>query len=98
MPELDYVPETEVIGRAPVQFAGVTNGESLWAFPNQQSPEASSDSNSIVGQPSLPLPGSGVDDLMADIDWDAFDALFPPQNDEIQPEFRFPNMPGLGPF
>jgi hypothetical protein len=58
------------IGRAPVQFAGVTNGEALWALPNQQqSPEASSDSNSVVGQSSLSVPGAGVDDLMADIDW-----------------------------
>lgn len=97
----DYTPETSTIGRAPVQFAGVTNGEALWALPNQQqSPEASSDSNSFAGRPSLSAPTAGVDDLMADIDWDAFDALFPPaQNHELlQPEFRFPNMPGLGPF
>jgi hypothetical protein len=59
----EHVPEVQTIGRAPVQFAGVTNGESLWALPNQQSPEASSDSNS-------------VDDLMADIDWVRFYEVF----------------------
>ena len=50
-------------------FAGVSNGESLWAMPNQQSPEASSDSNSVVGAPPVPGLGAGVDELMADIDW-----------------------------
>jgi hypothetical protein len=65
----DYVSETQTIGRAPIQYAGATNGESLWALPTQQSPEASSDSNSVVGQSSLPVTGSGMDDLMADIDW-----------------------------
>ena len=61
------------IGEMPFQdivvFAGVSNGESLWAMPNQQSPEASSDSTSVVGQPPVPAPGTGVDELMADIDW-----------------------------
>ena len=58
-------------------FAGVSNGESLWALPNQRSPETSSDSNSVVGQTpgfggATGAPGlkaEGVDQLMADIDW-----------------------------
>lgn len=95
----DYAPEVPMIGRAPVQYAGVTNGESLWALPYQQSPEASSDSNSGGGH--LPGSGSGMDDFMTDIDWvnlrsvpftytliniqDAFDALFPPnQTDNLE--------------
>lgn len=66
---LDVSPEAQIIGRVPFQFAGVTNGESLWALPNQQSPEASSDSNSVAGQSAIPVTDSGIDDLMADIDW-----------------------------
>lgn len=84
------------IRRAPVQFAGVSNGQSLWAFPNGPSPEASSDSNSVQQTPPAPA----GDDLMADIDWDAFDALFPPQNEAalFQPEFPFPPFLGHGVF
>lgn len=86
-----------IIGRIPVppdvQFAGVSNGESLWAFPNAQSPEAHSDTTSITGQQGAVAP---KDDLMADIDWDAFDALFPPeQQSELDvPGFPFPGVPG----
>jgi hypothetical protein len=64
--------QVPTVGKAPLQdmvFAGVSNGESLWAMPNHQSPEASSDSNSVIGQPPLPGTGGGVDELMADIDW-----------------------------
>ena len=60
-------------------FAGVSNGESLWAMPNHRSPEASSGSNSVAGPTpalgdSLPFgelggKAGGVDQLMADIDW-----------------------------
>jgi len=73
------------IGRVPLgqdmQFAGVSNGESLWAFPNSQSPEASSDTTSLSGQQiaggSTGGKGGGEvtenvmgnDSLMADIDW-----------------------------
>jgi len=59
------------VGRVPlvpgVVFAGSANGESLWALPNSQSPEASSDSASGQGHlpPAVP---PGTDDLMADID------------------------------
>jgi hypothetical protein len=64
------------VGRVPiadVQFAGVSNGESLWALPNQRSPEASSDSNSVAGGQMPPMmSGVGQDDLMADIDWVSF--------------------------
>ncbi|KAH7364501.1 hypothetical protein BKA65DRAFT_139629 [Rhexocercosporidium sp. MPI-PUGE-AT-0058] len=91
------------IGRVPLgqdmQFAGVSNGESLWAFPKSQSPEASSDTTSLSGQQiagaSGGVGGGGVnmaqnvgqqDDLMADIDWDAFDALFPPGRQHAEPE------------
>jgi hypothetical protein len=49
-----------------VVYAGVSNGEALWALPNQPSPEASSDGNSVAG--GLGAANSG-DDLMADIDW-----------------------------
>lgn len=79
------------IGRVPLgqdmQFAGVSNGESLWAFPNSQSPEASSDTTSLSGQPitggsSGGVGGGGItenvmgnDSLMADIDW--VSSIFP---------------------
>ncbi|CZT47290.1 probable binuclear zinc cluster transcription factor that regulates the ratio between aurofusarin and rubrofusarin biosynthesis [Rhynchosporium secalis] len=90
------------IGRVPVghdmQFSGVSNGQSLWAFPNSQSPEASSDTTSLSGQQysgasvgaggvagvTAEIPGQ-QDDLMADIDWDAFDALFPPGRSLAEP-------------
>ncbi|PBP24625.1 hypothetical protein BUE80_DR004460 [Diplocarpon rosae] len=93
------------IGRVPV-FAGVSDGESLWAFPNpqSQSPEASSDSMSLSGYglgKMAVLAGvdqegqEGQDDLMDHIDWDAFDALFPPgqQNEPEAMEFSFPGDP-----
>ena len=62
------------VGKVPVPqdvvFAGVSNGESLWALPNQQSPEASSDTTSVSGQHSVGVPEAPrPDDLMADIDW-----------------------------
>lgn len=65
------VPESSSIGKAPFQdmvFAGVSNGESLWALPNRGSPETSSDSGSLPQRPSLVPPAVG-DNLMADIDW-----------------------------
>jgi hypothetical protein len=63
------------VGRVPlpvapnVVFAGSANGESLWALPSSQSPEASSDSASGSGQPPVSGVPPGTDDLMADIDW-----------------------------
>ncbi|KAG9238783.1 hypothetical protein BJ875DRAFT_3446 [Amylocarpus encephaloides] len=76
-----------------VVFAGVSNGEALWALPNQPSPEASSDTQSITGLPP-PASPNGADDLMADIDWDAFDELFPADqiHDYDMPlyQFQFP--------
>ncbi|TVY39117.1 Bikaverin cluster transcription factor [Lachnellula occidentalis] len=84
------------VGRVPlpdVVFAGVSNGESLWALPTQRSPE-SSDAPSNRGQePITPLMNTGTDDLMADIDWDAFDALFPENGQPVitGPGFYFPN-------
>ncbi|KAL2064811.1 hypothetical protein VTL71DRAFT_3951 [Oculimacula yallundae] len=93
------------IGKVPVgqdmQFAGVSDGQSLWAFPNSHSsPEASSDTTSLSGRhysgASVGTGGFGgatentaggqQDDLMADIDWDAFDALFPPGHSLAEPE------------
>jgi hypothetical protein len=71
--------DTTAIGRAPVPdvvFAGVSNGETLWAMPNPQSPEGGSDVSSVLGpMPSMPgdtFPAQvqfKADDLMADIDW-----------------------------
>jgi hypothetical protein len=61
------------IGRVPlipdIQFAGVSNGESLWALPSSQSPEASSDTVSLSGQPVVAPLAPAADDPMADIDW-----------------------------
>jgi hypothetical protein len=69
------------IGRAPLPdmvYAGVSNGEILWALPNQGSPENSSDTSSVMGQinPTMPV-NSGSDDLMADIDWVNYSGLYP---------------------
>jgi hypothetical protein len=75
----ESVPTT--VGRAPlpgVVYAGVSNGETLWALPDQHSPENSSDTSSQFGsmQPPPPPPptapnggGSQSDDVMAEIDW-----------------------------
>ncbi|TVY28951.1 Bikaverin cluster transcription factor [Lachnellula hyalina] len=61
------------IGRAPVPdvvFAGVSNGESLWALPTQRSPEGSDTLSNPGQEPITPLmTDAGTDDLMADIDW-----------------------------
>ncbi len=71
-------PGSTAIGRAPIPdtvFAGVSNGESLWALPNTNSPENSSESpGSVLGQFPARDPGSGLpmpqgDALMPDIDW-----------------------------
>ncbi|RFU36052.1 hypothetical protein B7463_g250, partial [Scytalidium lignicola] len=56
-----------------VVFAGISNGEALWAPPNKASPDASSENNST--EQSNPV---ARDDLMADIDWEALDTIFPP--------------------
>jgi hypothetical protein len=69
--------EVPTVGKAMAQdivFTGVSNGESLWAMPNHRSPEASSDSNSVVGQPLVTGEGAVAggrvgNELMADIDW-----------------------------
>lgn len=90
--------EVSAVGKAPIQqgivYAGVSNGESLWALTDQQSPEASSESGSAGHRSSVGPSVGSADDLMAEIDWDAFDALFPPgqQTDElIQPIFDVQN-------
>ncbi|TVY37380.1 Bikaverin cluster transcription factor [Lachnellula subtilissima] len=91
------------IGRAPlpdVVFAGVSNGESLWALPTQRSPEGSDTLSNPGQEPITPLMNdAGTDDLMADIDWDAFDALFPENGQPVitGPSFYFPNrFPSVG--
>lgn len=61
-----------------MQFAGVSNGESLWALPRQRSPGSGSGSEAAFAGGTAPMVGSvvggggggdGMDDLMADIDW-----------------------------
>jgi hypothetical protein len=66
---VDQAPQ--VIGKLSINQLTGAEDESKWAFPTQQSPEASSGSNSVAGQSSLSMAG-GVDDLMADIDWVRF--------------------------
>lgn len=80
MGQLPVIPGADVI------FGGVSNGESLWALPNTQSPESNPGANTQQGKP-LPMgDGLGQDDMMTDIDWDAFDALFPPDQ-QLDPSF-----------
>jgi len=74
-PELQMLPipmGSSSIGRVPlpdVVFAGVSNGESLWALPTQRSPE-NSDTLSPEQDPIAPVMNQeSDDDLMADIDW-----------------------------
>lgn len=63
------------VGRAPIPgvvFAGVSNGETLWALPNRESSEGTSDTGSVqMGQasPRAPQNTGNTDDLMAEIDW-----------------------------
>lgn len=53
-----------------MQFAGMSNGESLWALPRQKSPGSGSEGASVVGEiGQMAGGGDGMDDLMADIDW-----------------------------
>jgi hypothetical protein len=74
---LEAVPrEAPTIGKVPLQdkaFAGVSNSDSLWVMQNQQSREASNDSNGVVGQGNPPVAATGTDasfnELIADIDW-----------------------------
>jgi hypothetical protein len=62
------------IGKAPMPnfvFAGVSDGEALWALPNYVSPDGSSDSGTTSGQKnSLQLPRMDQNNyLMPEIDW-----------------------------
>ncbi|KAH6675439.1 hypothetical protein B0J14DRAFT_652294 [Halenospora varia] len=104
------------IGKAPVPvpvpdvvFAGVSNGEALWALPpgmgghqgmDVGSPDAGSDTASLAGSVApgvnAAMPTAGADDLMADIDWDAFDALFPPGQQMDSDMSWFSDFPGGG--
>jgi hypothetical protein len=83
------------VGRAPIPgavYGGISDGNILWAMPPQiaTSPEGSSDTTSLGMSPSpmAPNPGSGIpnagqDELMPDIDWEVFDKLFPPQQENM---------------
>lgn len=61
-------------------YAGVSNGESLWALPNHDSPESTEGYFSRPPGASLGRPGTGpiVDDVMADIDWVCLKPSFHP--------------------
>ncbi|KAH8815015.1 fungal-specific transcription factor domain-containing protein [Xylogone sp. PMI_703] len=62
-----------------VVFAGISNGEVLWALPDKASPDTSSEINSNPGQEqSTTLAPQISDDPMTNIDWEVFDAIFPP--------------------
>lgn len=66
----DPLARTEGPPHPDMVYAGVSNGESLWIIPNQESPESGSEGYFGQGH-SLQRPGTGpiVDDVMADIDW-----------------------------
>lgn len=76
-PENRTKTQKQAVGKASladVVFAGVANGEALWAMPNAMSPEATgSEASSTPGMQNVfPVPVAGVgpqNDLMADIDW-----------------------------
>lgn len=70
-PRMDGPPHPDMV------YAGVSNGESLWALPNQESPDSSEGYFSRAH--SLGKPGTGpiVDDVMADIDWEEWNKIFP---------------------
>ncbi|OBT89176.1 hypothetical protein VE02_01698 [Pseudogymnoascus sp. 03VT05] len=74
--------EPSLIGKVPVPdavFAGVSNGEALWALPNYGSPAGSSDSGGVSGQANpVRMENTKMEYSMPEIDWDAFDILFPP--------------------
>jgi hypothetical protein len=67
-----FVGKVPVPAPPEVQFAGVSDGQSLWALPKVASPEGNSEGNnsgpgSVYEAPKGPM--AGQDDLMADIDW-----------------------------
>ncbi|KAG9246582.1 hypothetical protein BJ878DRAFT_274233 [Calycina marina] len=83
--------------QTPMQYADVNDGQSLWVlqthqlFPCHQPLLTNSDTPSQT-HPTSPQQTTSGDDLMADIDWEAFDALFPPQYEEMlfRPEYEYP--------
>ncbi|CAG8961100.1 hypothetical protein HYFRA_00002643 [Hymenoscyphus fraxineus] len=83
-----------------VVFAGVSNGEALWALPNQATPDTSSEGTSSVPGVTPSTSTIGTDDLMADIDWDVFDTLFPPDQPDFEMplfnQYQFPSSSGSG--
>ncbi|OAF57587.1 hypothetical protein VC83_04854 [Pseudogymnoascus destructans] len=74
--------EPTLIGKVPVPdvvFAGVSNGEALWALPSYGSPAGSSDSGGVPGQANpVQMLNTKMEYSMPEIDWDAIDILFPP--------------------
>ncbi|KAI9642205.1 hypothetical protein NHQ30_009007 [Ciborinia camelliae] len=94
-------PESSSLGKMPLSdsdaiLARVPNSESLERNPGGRTSEASSPASAMEQQMNSQSP-SVNDDIMADIDWDAFDALFPPdQPSELDPlNFSFPST-GIG--
>lgn len=86
-------------------WAGVSNGEVLWSLPpgNPGSPESnSSDGGSVAGHGHQHRQGGGMGvpqpGVMENIDWDALNALFPPdpQTGDINfQNFANPNIGGM---
>lgn len=62
-----------LIGKVPVPdvvFAGVSNGEALWALPNYGSPAGSSDSGGVPGQTNpVQMENTKMEYSMPEIDW-----------------------------
>ncbi|KAI9745166.1 MAG: hypothetical protein M1818_001444 [Claussenomyces sp. TS43310] len=92
--------DVQSVGRAAlpdVVYAGVSNGEALWAMPPlvNGSPSMSSSAASMDGMAQTERPeGNGpFDDIMAEIDWDTFDAMFPP--DQMSMDWEIPDFPGV---
>lgn len=63
-------PYFDRISMPDVVFAGISNGEAIWALPNKASPDASSESNSI-GAPDRQNSVAAIppSNPMADVDW-----------------------------
>jgi hypothetical protein len=65
--------EPASIGKVPVPdvvFAGVSNGEALWALPNYGSPAGSSDSGVVPGQANpVQMENTKMEYSMPEIDW-----------------------------
>ncbi|TGO51393.1 hypothetical protein BCON_0162g00150 [Botryotinia convoluta] len=94
-------PEPYLLGKMPLSdsdaiLSSVSNNEHVGTYPTGRTSEVSSPA-STMGQQIVSQSPSVNDDIMADIDWDAFDALFPPdQQSELDVHsFSFSNT-GIG--